>query len=65
MEDRSYAESLKAGLEDAVAFIKGDTSRGRVVVREVKAPAYKTADTARARQARHRANPGETKGQSL
>ena len=30
MEDRSYAESLKAGLEDAVAFINGDTSRGRV-----------------------------------
>ena len=50
MEDRSYAESLKAGLEDAVAFISGDTSRGRVVVREAKVPAYKAEDVVRTRQ---------------
>ena len=51
MEDTSYADSLKAGLEDAVAFINGDTSRGRVVVREVKVPAYKAEDVVRTRQA--------------
>lgn len=51
MEDKSYAESLKAGLEDAVAFINGDRSRGRVVVREVKVPAYEAADVARTRHA--------------
>ena len=51
MEEKSYAESLKAGLEDAVAFINGDTSRGRVVVRETQIPEYKAADVARIRQA--------------
>lgn len=51
MENRSYAESLKAGLEDAVAFINGDTARGRVVVREVKVPAYKADDVVRTRKA--------------
>lgn len=51
MEDRSYAESLRAGLEDAVAFINGDTSRGRVVVRETKVPMYKAEDVVRTRQA--------------
>ena len=51
MEDRSYAESLKAGLEDAVAFIDGDMSRGRVVVRESKVPVYKAEDVVRTRKA--------------
>jgi len=36
--EKEYAEMLKAGLEDAVAFIDGDTSRGRVVVREIPGP---------------------------
>jgi len=64
MEQR-YFDELMASLQDAAAFAQGDTSRGRVVVREVKAPSYKAADAARARQARHRTNPGETKGQGL
>jgi len=51
MDDKSYAESLKAGLEDAVAFINGDKSRGRVVVREVQIPAYKAEDVVRTRKA--------------
>lgn len=51
MEEKSYAESLKAGLEDAVAFINGDTSRGRVVVREIQVPAYKAKDVVRTRKA--------------
>ena len=53
MEDRSYAESLKAGLEDAVAFINGDTSRARVVEVDTDdpVPEYKAADVARTRQA--------------
>ena len=29
--DQNYYESLKAGLEDAVAFIRGDKSRGKIV----------------------------------
>ena len=33
--EHGYYESLKAGLEDAVAFINGDASRGRIVVREL------------------------------
>ena len=40
MAEKSYYDSLKAGLEDAVAFINGDTSRGRVVVREKPVPDY-------------------------
>ena len=53
MEDRSYAESLKAGLEDAVAFINGDTSRARVVEVDTDdpVPEYKADDVARTRQA--------------
>lgn len=51
MEEKRYAESLKAGLEDAVAFINGDTSRGRVVIREVKTPVYKAEDVVRTRKA--------------
>lgn len=37
MADRSYSESLRVGLEDAVAFIGGDTSRGRVVEAGIEA----------------------------
>ena len=51
MEEKSYAQSLKTGLEDAVAFINGDTSRGRVVVRKVQAPVYKAEDVVRTRKA--------------
>lgn len=51
MEEKSYAASLKAGLEDAVAFIGGDRSRGRVVVREAQVPAYKPEDVVRTRKA--------------
>ena len=50
--DQGYFESLKAGLEDAVAFINGDTSRGKVVVRELPdpVPEYKADDVARTRK---------------
>ena len=53
--EKSYYEMLKSGLEDAVAFSKGDTSRCRVIEVEipdpVPAPAYKAADVVRTRQA--------------
>ena len=50
MGDKSYYESLKAGLEDAVAFTQGDMSRCRVVVRESPVPEYKAEDVARTRK---------------
>ena len=33
--EKEYFEMLMAGLEDAVAFVEGDTSRGQVIVREI------------------------------
>ena len=51
MEEKSYAESLRAGLEDAVAFINGDMSHGRVVVCETQIPTYKAEDVVRTRKA--------------
>lgn len=50
MEEQNYYESLKAGLEDAVAFINGDRSRGKVVVRGNCVPEYKANDVARTRK---------------
>ena len=53
MAEQSYYESLMAGLEDAVAYIEGDKSRGREVVREIPdpVPEYRAADVVRARKA--------------
>lgn len=50
MEKQTYYDSLKAGLEDAVAFINGDQSRGRILRRESHIPDYKAEDVARARK---------------
>ena len=50
MEKQGYYESLKAGLEDAVAFINGDKSRGRIVVRGNPVPEYTANDVARTRK---------------
>lgn len=50
MEEQTYYDSLKAGLEDAVAFINGDQSRGRILSRESYIPNYKAEDVARARK---------------
>ena len=50
MAEKSYYESLKAGLEDAVAFLQGDTSRCRVVVRESPVPAYSAQDVVQTRK---------------
>ncbi len=42
MDDRAF-ESIAAGLEDAIAFVRGDTSRGRVAAGpDVKAIRAKT-----------------------
>ena len=53
MAEQSYYESLMAGLEDAVAYIEGDKSRGREVVREIpdSLPEYRAADVVRTRKA--------------
>lgn len=50
MADKSYYESLKAGLEDAVAFLQGDTSRCRVVIRESPVPEHKAQDVVQTRK---------------
>ena len=53
MAEQRYYESLMAGLEDAVAYIEGDKSRGREVVREIPdpVPEYRAADVVRTRKA--------------
>ena len=49
MSDFNYYEQLKQGLEDAVAYKKGDKKRARVSIREIHVPEYKAADVARVR----------------
>ena len=51
MAEMQYFEALKASLEDAVAFKKGDKSRCRTVVLKSPIPTYKADDIARARKA--------------
>jgi len=53
MAEQSYYESLMAGLEDAVAYIEGDKSRAREVMREIPdpVPEYRAADVVRTRKA--------------
>ena len=51
MSDFNYFEQLKQGLEDAVAFKKGDKSRARVSIREIRIPEYRAADVTRLRSA--------------
>ena len=51
--EQNHCESLMAGLEDAVAYINGDKSHGREVVREIPdmVPVYKATDVVRVRKA--------------
>ena len=51
MAEYNYFEDLKAGLEDVIAWQKGDKSRARSVVRELPVPEYKAPDVARVRSA--------------
>ena len=46
-----YYKELKASLEDAVSYVRGDKSRCRTTVRELPVPEYKPADVARVRLA--------------
>ena len=50
--EKELFDQLMSSLEDAVAFSEGDTSRCKVVEREIPdpIPAYKAADVARARK---------------
>ena len=50
MAEMNYYESLKAGLEDVVAFLQGDTSRCRVIIRESPVPEYKAQDVVQIRE---------------
>lgn len=50
-ENFNLYEELKASLEDALAYEKGDHSRCRVSVRQVPVPEYKAKDVARTRKA--------------
>ena len=49
MSDFTYYEQLRQGLEDAVAYKKGNKRRARVSVREIPVPEYTAADVARVR----------------
>lgn len=52
MAEKDYYQSLKDGLEDAVAFINGDISRGRVIELEAPdpIPMYEAEDVIRTRR---------------
>ena len=51
MAEMQYFEELKASLEEAVAYKKGDKSRCRTVVAPKALPAYTAADVTRTRTA--------------
>lgn len=50
--EKEYFDALMLSLEDAVAFTKGDTTRGRIVEVEIpdSVPVYKAEDVIRARK---------------
>lgn len=50
MSDFNVFEGIKAGLEEAIAYQKGDRSRCRVTVREIPVPEYRAEDVIRARR---------------
>jgi putative transcriptional regulator len=49
----NYGDALVEGLQQALAYAKGDKSRCRVTVREIPVPAYKPADVSRVRSSLH------------
>ena len=51
MKESMVFDGILEGLEEAVAYKQGDTSRCKVSVREVPVPEYKAEDVARARKA--------------
>lgn len=51
MKESMVFDGILEGLEGAVAYKQGDTSRCKVSVREVPVPEYKAGDVARARKA--------------
>ena len=50
MEEFNVYEGILEGLQEAVAYKRGDRSRCRVSVREIPIPEYKAADVARTRK---------------
>lgn len=49
-ENFDFGASLIASLEQAVAYQKGDKSKGRRVVHEIPTPEYKAEDVVRVRE---------------
>jgi len=47
----NYYEELKASLEEAVAYVRGEKNRCRTTVRELPVPEYRPTDVARIRLA--------------
>jgi len=47
----NYYEELKASLEEAVAYVRGEKNRCRTTVLELPVPEYRPADVARIRLA--------------
>ena len=54
----SLYEELKGSLEEAIAFKKGDKSKGRVIVREIPTPEYTASDVQKIRQTLHLSQNG-------
>jgi len=50
LSDFNVYEGIKAGLEEAIAYQKGDRTRCRVTVREIPVPEYRAADVVRTRR---------------
>ena len=48
-DDFNYGDALVEGLQQALAFAKGDKSRCRVTVREIAVPEYSAGDVSRVR----------------
>ena len=48
-DDFNYGDALVEGLQQALAYAKGDKSRCRVTVRELPVPEYKADDISRVR----------------
>ena len=46
-------EAITRGLNEAIAYERGDTSKARIMVREISTPSYNAKDVVRVRQKYH------------
>jgi putative transcriptional regulator len=57
-ENFNLYKELGGSLEQAIAFKKGDKSKGRIIVREIPTPAYSAAEVRRIRATLHLSQNG-------